>query len=86
MTRYFVLVTDELLPEIEAGEGVPDFFRLVRVVGQESARVLRCEVEDDLAPAYLAGRLVDVTFRAHYARDATVTRVSVWGRTVIEED
>lgn len=85
MTRYFVLVDEELLPEFERGENLPEVFRLVRVVGQESPHVVRCEVEDDTAPAELAGKLVDVTFRSHFASDATVSRVSIWNWTVIEE-
>jgi hypothetical protein len=64
MTTYEVLVAPELLPSLTDGSGrLPSGWRVIEAPAPEpGATRVRVRVEDDNAPAWTEGRLVDLEF------------------------
>jgi hypothetical protein len=85
MVRYQSIVSEELLPEVESGDRLPAGLRMVRVVGPAvghfgeppSYRAHYVEFEDDNASAYYEGKLVDLTFQAHYDGQGQQTHTTI---------
>jgi hypothetical protein len=77
MTTYDVLVADELLPDFIDNPLLPDGFRIVGPTeGPGGYRSARVRVEDDNAPEWTEGQLIEPTFRNHY-KDGEIVRVTV---------
>lgn len=68
MTTYDVLVSDELLPEFtNDNPRTPEGFRIIGPVDGPAARgCKRFRVEDDTAPGWTEGKLIDLVFSAEY--------------------
>ena len=93
MPTYDVLVSDELLPEfISDNPRLPDGFRILgSVEGPAEGRARRFRVEDDDAPPWTEGRLIDPVFTAEYEVNddghptGNVARVTVTGWDEIDQ-
>jgi hypothetical protein len=91
MTRYRVLITDELLAQARenqlhwpAGFRIIDTGHVAKLEWNQPdswAPVREVTVEDDDAPEELAGRLVEVTLQ----RDFITYKVTVASRTAVAE-
>lgn len=86
MTRYYVVVSDELLDVFDSWIPV-DGFRLVEVVEKRGNRTSVCLFEDDGAPAVLEGKTVTPIFRSEY-QDGGTRKVIIGGyevtRTIVD--
>jgi hypothetical protein len=91
MTRYQSIVSEELLPEVESGDRLPAGLRMVRVVGPAvghfgeppTYRAYYVEFEDDNAPAEYEGKLLDLTFTAHYDEQGQQTHTTISSYQVV---
>lgn len=68
--RYYIRASTELLRHPENWHQ-PDGWRIVREVGPVDQYTVLCEVEDDGAPADLAGHAVVIVMEGRYAADGT---------------
>ncbi len=91
MTQYQMLISAELLDEIERDDSrLPEGFRIGRVVAQPGGRVgepaswtsYYVTVEDDDAPPELEGLLVEPVFQAHDDDGSRWVRTTVVSRSV----
>jgi hypothetical protein len=88
MPTYEVLVSDALLPEFTGdGARLPEGFRIVGPAeGSSGYRSSRFRVEDESAPEWTEGRLIDPTFTNVYDDDgAAVVAVRVTGWNLLDE-
>jgi len=68
MPTYDVLVSDELLPEFSNDNPLmPEGFRIVEAVaGPTGHRATRIRVQDDTAPSWTDGKLIEPIFTSQY--------------------
>lgn len=88
MTTYDVLVSDSIVDEFLAdGPRRSEGFRVLGPAeGPAAYRAKRFRVEDDNAPEWTQGKLIDPVFTAHYNDEGEVDRVTVTGWTEVDEE
>ncbi|HEU4543064.1 MAG TPA: hypothetical protein VFR23_18175 [Jiangellaceae bacterium] len=86
MTTYDVLVSDELLSDFIDNPLMPDGFRIIGPVeGPGGYRSTRVQVEDDNAPEWTEGQLVEPIFTSHY-EDGKIARVTITEYLRVDEE
>ena len=86
MPTYEVLVADGLLPEFtNDNPAMPAGLQVQEALLEPDARqgVTRVRISDENAPAWTEGKLVDLTFTAHYNDDGTAARATVSGYALL---
>lgn len=86
MTTYDVLVSNEMLSELTSSTTLPEGFRIVGPAeGPAGYRSTRMRVEDDNAPEWTDGKLIEVVFTASYD-EGKVTATHISAYRPVDED